>query len=147
MRIPALLLFSATLAVSACAVPAQTTAQSPARANASTARTLLDGVFTAAQAARGRTTYAEHCGSCHSTSEFSSAGFLAGWRGQPVFALHAHIRDLMPFDNPGSLSSQQYTDVLTYIFSLHALPDGAQELPPDSAAQAAVVIETRAQQP
>lgn len=143
MRIPAILHFSATLAVLACALPGRTTAQSPAPASAATPRTLLDGVFTDAQASRGRTTYAAHCGSCHSTSEFSRAGFLAGWRGQSVFALHVHIRDLMPFDNPGSLSPEQYTDVLTYIFSLHALPGGAQELPPDSAAQAAVLIETR----
>ena len=104
-------------------------------------RSLLDGVYTEAQAARGKTTFGQRCGVCHSTTEFSAPSFLRAWRGQPVSSLYSHIADRMPFDNPGSLEPGEYTDVLAYLFSLHALPTGESELPADKAAQKRITIE------
>ena len=108
---------------------------------ADSTRSVLDGVFTAAQGERGLTTFRTHCGACHSPAEFGIPGFLRAWRGQSVNALNRHISDRMPFDNPGSLEPQQYTDVLVYIFTLHALPAGDTELPPDADVQKRIIID------
>jgi mono/diheme cytochrome c family protein len=104
-------------------------------------RSVLDGVYTAAQAKRGGEIFATRCGVCHSPAEFRAPTFLRAWRGQPVHALYAHIRDLMPFDNPGSLAPQEYTDVVSYILELNSFPAGDDELPADPDAQKRIRIE------
>lgn len=135
----ALNLFLAGLASATCFVPAS--AQTPASHETHDVRSVLDGVYTEAQAVRGKTTFGQRCGTCHSTTEFSAPSFLRAWRGQPVSSLYTHIADRMPFDNPGSLEPREYTDVLAYLFSLHALPTGESELPADQAAQKRITIE------
>ncbi len=39
--------------------------------------------------------------------------------------------ETMPEDDPGSLSAQEYADVLAYILQLNDLPAGGVELPAD----------------
>jgi len=39
----------------------------------------------------------------------------------------------MPQDRPGSLTPQQYIDVLAYILQLNGIQPGSQELVPDMA--------------
>ena len=135
----ALNLFLAVFASATFFMPAA--AQTPAPEDAHHMRSVLDGVYTEAQAERGKTTFGQRCGVCHSTTEFSAPSFLRAWRGQPVSSLYTHIADRMPFDNPGSLEPGEYTDVLAYLFSLHALPTGESELPADKAAQKRITIE------
>ena len=48
-----------------------------------------------------------------------------------MFRLWYWIYERMPHGNPGSLTREQVTDALTYIFQLNGLPAGGMELGTD----------------
>jgi mono/diheme cytochrome c family protein len=102
-------------------------AQSNGAAEAS--KTIWDGVYTAAQAARGEAVVAQNCGTCHSSNEWASAMFISSWSGRPISALQSQLRTTMPFDSPGRLSAAQYTDIVAYMLKLNNAPVGDVELP------------------
>jgi mono/diheme cytochrome c family protein len=117
-------------AVAALIAAAATPVAAPAAAQKDADdRSILDGVFTDAQATRGLAVYRETCGNCHSTSEFSGAPFQRKWAGQPVLTFFDHVRMSMPLDNPGGLTREQYAAVLAYILRLNSYPEGPSELP------------------
>jgi mono/diheme cytochrome c family protein len=90
------------------------------------ARATLDGAFTADQAERGKQVYAESCFACHQVEFYEMK--LAAWQGATVGELFAAVSATMPSANPGGLTSQQYLDVLAYIFSITGSPPGDDEL-------------------
>jgi hypothetical protein len=49
----------------------------------------------------------------------------------------------MPEDNPGSLTDEEYVDVIAYMLSVSGMPSGDAELPPDSQGLAQIVIRQR----
>lgn len=95
------------------------------------------GIYTTAQAARGRTVYQARCASCHggalagedTNPPLAGGRFLANWSGQSVGALTRRIRNTMPLEDPGSLTLRQTTDVVAYMFQANAFRGGATELP------------------
>lgn len=93
------------------------------------AGSVLDGVFTAAQAERGEQTFREACAACHDTGEFSGGRFRIGWVGRPVGELFETISTLMPEADPGSLSRAQYAAVVAYLLQLNGYPAGDADLP------------------
>ena len=116
-----------------------------------------DGVFTAAQAARGRLAYSGGCGFCHgrrlngapddpdmrSTPPLARARFLREWDGRSLASLYEYTRLTMPEDNPASFTDGEYADVIAYMLSVSGMPAGAEELPPDSRNLARIVIRPR----
>ena len=114
-----------------------------------------DGVFTEAQAARGRAAYSGACGLCHgrrlngapddpdmrSTPPLARARFLREWEGRSLAVLLAYTRLTMPEDNPGSLTDEEYADVIAYMLSVGGMPSGDGELPTDSRSLAQIVIQ------
>ena len=111
--------------------PAAGRQASPARGAAAppAAGSVLDGVFTAAQAERGEQTFREACAACHDTGEFSGGRFRIGWVGRPVGELFETISTLMPEADPGSLSRAQYAAVVAYLLQLNGYPAGDADLP------------------
>lgn len=115
--------------------------QSTTTTTTTTAATLSSGVYTADQAKRGQTAYAEACSKCHlddlsggkDSPPLVGDEFLKGWTGKTVGALFDEVRMTMPFDSPGRLSAEQYADILAYIFSSNKFPAGSQELAHDVA--------------
>lgn len=103
------------------------------------------GLFTAEQAERGEQTFDNTCSFCHATSQFSGSTFMRSWGGAPVDQLYSLIASTMPYDAPGSLSTQQYVDVVAYILELNDLPAGDTELPTDPAALSEIRIEEPAE--
>ena len=102
-------------------------------------KTVLDGVFTAAQAERGKGAYATHCSSCHSEDLEGQAApalkdqqFVDNWREDSVNSLFTFIKTRMPNRAPGSLSTEIYLDILAYIFSVNMFPAGSKELTTDA---------------
>jgi mono/diheme cytochrome c family protein len=101
------------------------------------ARSVWDGVYTADQAKRGESLYAQHCSSCHgSTFEggemappLAGGAFNANWNGLSLGDLAERIRISMPQNNPGSLSRQQYVDILATMLGGGEFPQGKTELP------------------
>lgn len=90
------------------------------------------GIFTEAQAERGRSTFDDVCGACHTTSEFRGRAFLNGWGRRTVYSFYRTIRSTMPDDNPGGLDEQLYLDVSSYVLRLNGHSAGSSELTRDS---------------
>jgi mono/diheme cytochrome c family protein len=102
--------------------------------------TIMDGIFTAAQADRGQRLATANCFGCHSQNEWANPMFLSVYSSRPVGVLVSNIQATMPYDSPGRLSRQEYTDIVTYMLRLNRVPAGDTELPPDEAAQAAIMM-------
>jgi len=87
-------------------------------------RSVKDGVYTAAQATRGRALYDEKCVSCHANRMWGQ-----DWPEKSLFDVYDIVKNFMPEDNPGSLSATQTRDVIAYILQNNKLPAGTAELP------------------
>jgi mono/diheme cytochrome c family protein len=92
-------------------------------------RTTAAAVYSAEQAARGKTVFERVCLECHRTDNFTASGFRNAWEGKSVRSLFNTVRSTMPETNPGGLSNQEYADVITYILEINRLPTGAGEMP------------------
>jgi mono/diheme cytochrome c family protein len=104
-------------------------------------RTVRDGVFSAAQAARGERLFESICMNCHEMTEFTAAGaYLEEVEGEPLWDTFEYIWSEMPEDDPASLEPEDYADVLAYIFSIYGLPSGATALPVDRRTLEAITI-------
>ena len=106
--------------------------------NGDSARTTLDGVYNRAQWLRGQDLYAGNCRSCHTPESHAGETFVATWKGRTLAELFTYIRGSMPKSDPGSMSAEEYADVLAYLLRLNRLPTGPDELPADSTALATV---------
>ena len=95
----------------------------------SSAGSLLDGVFTPAQASRGERTFSDVCAACHDTGEFSGGRFRISWVGRPVGELFETISTLMPEADPGSLSPAEYAAIVAYLLQVNNYPAGDTDLP------------------
>ena len=104
-------------------------------------RTAWDGVYTEAQAERGRGRYRAICGYCH-RDDLSGGGseagapalrgpfFLNQWRDRPLVDLFVTIGTTMPQHDPDSLRAQVVIDVVSYLLQQNGMPAGDAELPP-----------------
>ena len=75
--------------------------------------------------------FEEICVECHVPADWTEPAFLERWEEASVFRLWYWIYERMPHGNPGSLTREQVTDALTYIFELNGLPPGPGELADD----------------
>lgn len=103
--------------------------------SASVAQT--EGIFTARQAARGAAVYAKSCASCHGPNlEGATSIPLAGPRFMNKWADGKHtVDDLyfvtqtqMPYGAPGTLTDQQYIDVVALMLQGNGYEPGSKEL-------------------
>lgn len=109
--------------------------------------TAADGVYTDAQATRGRAVYLEQCQACHGARlegelgpPLAGAVFLRLWDMLPLAHLVDKIQATMPETNPGTLTRAQATDLVAHILSANAMSAGPDELrADDSLAQIALV--------
>ena len=110
------------------------------------ARSVWQGVYTAAQSERGRSVYQQSCGQCHGETLGGDIGptlsgpFWSIWEGRSAADLYKSIRTTMPADAPESLKAQEYADLIAFLFSVNKFPAGEKELPADSAALEAIKI-------
>ncbi len=102
---------------------------SPAPAARSSVGSVIEGVFTPAQASRGERTFRDVCAACHDTGEFSGGRFRISWVGRPVGELFETISTLMPEADPGSLSPAEYAAIVAYLLQVNGYPAGEVDLP------------------
>ncbi len=110
-----------------------------------------DGVYTQAQADRGKGLYSDACASCHGPElsggemapPLSGGEFIANWDGLTVGDLFERVRISMPQNAPGSLSGQQNADILSYILSAAKFPTGATELPKEAGILKTIKLEAK----
>jgi cytochrome c len=122
------------------------------QAGPSGTRSTADGVYTADQARRGREQYRK-CVLCHldngqgreaepfipgqsleregdaEAPPVAGEAFLKKWNGRTAKDLFDKVTGTMPVGGAGSLTPQQYVDVIAYLLELSKLPAGQQELP------------------
>jgi quinoprotein glucose dehydrogenase len=114
-------------------------------------RSVWDGVFTKEQAQRGQLAYARECARCHgenlaggeASPALVGADFLSHWNGKTAGGLYEYLRKTMPTDDPGNLSTREYSDLVAYIFSTNDFPAGDKELDRDAASLDEIRIEPK----
>ncbi len=130
------ILFVSTTALAVAISAASVLGQAPAK-------TTNSGVYTAAQAERGKKVFEAKCTACHDTARFTGDVFLEPWDGKPLKGVWDIASGTMPEDNPGSLPQQEYGDILAYFLHLNAFPAGDAELEGNAAAMAAIKVEKK----
>jgi mono/diheme cytochrome c family protein len=108
----------------------------------------MGGVFTEDQADRGQALYKEHCQSCHGPSLRGTPGGAAilgsAWKNKWVSLtlgeFYGFIQAAMPAGKPGSLSEQEYADIVAFALSKGKYPAGDAELPSDLEALSGIAI-------
>ena len=105
-------------------------------------RSIADGVYSSAQAARGQQVYQAQCASCHGNAlegtigpPLAGDGFLSNWSTRPLAELVDKIQKTMPFNQPAALSRSQSTDLVAYMLQAGKLRAGQAELSEASLAQ------------
>jgi mono/diheme cytochrome c family protein len=108
---------------------------------AQTLRTVQDGVYSDAQAARGAALYTSQCAGCHgdalgglSAPPLAGDAFVQNWRSQPLAELVNKIRNTMPQGSPGSLTPQQSADIVAHMLKVGRFPAGGADLAGNEAA-------------
>ena len=109
-------------------------------------KSIWDGAYTTAQAARGKTAYVNNCSRCHGSSlegmdeipALASSHLMVDFDGQTAGDLVHRIQTTMPMDNPGTLNMATATDIAAFILQSNGLPAGNTELPADPSAQSLI---------
>jgi mono/diheme cytochrome c family protein len=114
--------------------------------NARSTSSVWDGVYTAAQAARGKQVYAGHCARCHGEDPGNSRNPLSGerfaeqWESRTLADLFRRIRDTMPAGDVAAVEEPAKIDTMAYLLQQNGFPDGRAELVPDADALATIRI-------
>lgn len=116
---------------------------------ASETRSVRDGVYTEAQAARGATAYEAHCVACHGedlrgghlTPSMVGIGFAFRWRNRDLYDFYEGMRTTMPQSAPGGLSANIYADLVAFTLARNGYPAGDTELATDADLLRGILIE------
>jgi cytochrome c5 len=96
-------------------------------------KTVEQGVYTAAQAARGAKLFETKCSTCH-REPGGTAPVLTGDRFTKTFSdatlqtVFTSIKTTMPRNAPGSLSDTEYVDLVAHLLQINSYADGMNEL-------------------
>jgi mono/diheme cytochrome c family protein len=106
-------------------------------------RTVQDGVFTDAQAARGQTLYTQRCAGCHGAAlagaqapPLEGPAFRFKWRQEPLSALFIKIRYTMPpapvpaapdAANAERMAPEQGADLVAHLLKSNGFPAGTAD--------------------
>jgi quinoprotein glucose dehydrogenase len=104
-------------------------------------RSVWDGIYTKAQADRGRDLYDGHCQECHGDDlegdpenpPLATPAFVDKWNSLTVGDLFERVHRDMPLDKRGTLTRQKAVDLVAFLLSFNKFPAGARELPADLA--------------
>ena len=99
-------------------------------------RSIWDGVYTGAQADKGKQLFLDNCAKCHGSSldgndeipALKGSHFIADWESQSVADLINRVHTTMPMDDPGKLSTPSATLVVAYLLQQNQMPAGSAEL-------------------
>jgi mono/diheme cytochrome c family protein len=111
-------------------------------------RTLQDGVFSDAQAARGQALYAQRCAGCHGADltggaqapPLEGAAFRFKWRQEPLSALFIKIRYTMPPNaaDAAKLTAEQSADLVAHTLKSNRFPAGTADFAAADAATSSI---------
>lgn len=98
-----------------------------------------DGVYTKAQANRGRGVYRTQCAACHGDRPIGTAmapsltgtDFMADFGSSTMGELFEKVSKTMPSSAPGTLPPDAVADVIAFLALSNEWPAGEKELPTD----------------
>ncbi|MEO5926795.1 MAG: cytochrome c [Bryobacteraceae bacterium] len=107
-------------------------------------RTVWDGVYSEAQAARGTMIFGQSCAGCHSLtpegrSPVVGEVFWKNFAQKNVADLLEFVTANMPNGKPKSLSKAAYEDVVAVMLKSNGFPSGANELASENLAKVQIV--------
>ena len=104
-------------------------------AAAQTRISIWDGVYSDAQAGRGRTLYMQNCSRCHGADLSGNyetpplmGRFMPYWSGSTLDVLFDYVSTAMPLDHPGALGAAANADIMAFILKSNDVPSGTKEL-------------------
>ncbi len=108
-----------------------------AQVNASSIRTVLDRVYDSEQADKGEKLYESRCVKCHEGNDpegpvLIGRTFIERWREDDLEALFSYMSDRMPADEAGSLPSEEYLQLLSFLLRANSYASGTQPLTVDA---------------
>jgi mono/diheme cytochrome c family protein len=114
-------------------------AQAPA-----TGRTVWDGVYTDAQAARGTQAFGQSCTNCHTlsptgTRPLTGDKFWEGWTQRSVGDLLTFVSTNMPNGQGGSLPASTYPDLVALILKSNGFPASTTDLAANNVADVQII--------
>jgi hypothetical protein len=96
---------------------------------------IWQGVYTTAQAERGKAVFNTTCMRCHgedlggtTAPALKGERFQSSWGGDVLESLFAKVRDTMPPNFGTILDAQVKLDIVTYILQVNGFPGGQTEL-------------------
>lgn len=98
------------------------------------ARSTADGIYTREQADQGRDLFALACQSCHAPTQHSLPPFRTRWFGRTLGDLFGYLRREMPQTDPGTLTNEEYAQLVAYLMRINGMRPGLDALAADSAA-------------
>lgn len=101
-----------------------------------------DGVYTAAQAAKGQELYGQACENCHQPAKFVGAEFTRAFVGRSLSEID-HAMAEMPQDNPGSLTADDVAALIAYFLKLNNYPAGETPLSGEPAVLKSIMVSPR----
>lgn len=109
-------------------------------------RSVWDGVYTEAQAARGAELYDKYCAECHGAGgvgggmapALTGLAFTANYDGLTMGDVFDRNQKTMPPGKEGQMSAQQVADITAAILKFNDFPAGPDELPGQSMALRAI---------
>lgn len=117
-------------------------AEAAVRVAGDSVRTTMDGVYTLAQATKGKDLFAMRCQSCHTPMQHTGPPFRNKWFGRSLGELYAYLRREMPKNEPRSLTDQEYVLALAYLLRMNGMPTGQQPLAADSTAMQRIRLDS-----
>lgn len=102
----------------------------------SSRRSIWDGVYSSAQAARGRQAYDTSCAACHGPElkgvrdnrPLVGDRFWQDWGEDSLGTMFSVVQRTMPRNAPGSLTEQHYLDIVAYVLQKNGYPEGSADL-------------------
>jgi quinoprotein glucose dehydrogenase len=100
-----------------------------------------DGVYTQAQAERGKSVYIRECLDCHGDDlegdpenpPLATPAFIDKWNTLTLGDLFERIHRDMPADNRDTLTRRNAAELVAFILSFNKFPAGDRELPAELA--------------
>jgi mono/diheme cytochrome c family protein len=133
---------AAALIFSLLAAPAWAVDATPA------GKTAGEGIFTSDQSKRGEAIYNANCVMCHQPDlggkepvpELAGDKFLSHWLNHNAGELFTRVSTTMPQGKPGTLTHDQYSDVIAFILDANGFKSGPTELKADTDAAKTIMI-------
>ena len=114
-------------------------------------KSVWDCVFSPEQASRGEAQYNARCAACHGATlngtgeapSLNGGEFVSHYDQLTVAELFDRVRTTMPQNDPGSMTRDEYADVVAFLLKSNGFPAGTTALDRRSEVMATIAIQAQ----